>query len=229
MEAESDERLLGTQSQSSAHQEGLVTIPEAPNPTQIQSLPAKKIGELSFASPFTAPLPSPNSLRRAFTDRIMAMNDNTHEEISEDLNLDLWKKNTTSRIIAVALDGSGDGDKAFFWALNNMIKNSVNINNKIILLTCRSANSTDTNRLEALTLLRSKLQLIKAANIVNTPVRAIILKGDVRHEITDVIEKLGVDILVIGTRGLGLVKRSVLGSVSDYLSKNSHCTCIIAK
>ncbi|KAJ3237653.1 hypothetical protein HDU78_003989 [Chytriomyces hyalinus] len=157
------------------------------------------------------------------------MSETAREEISEGLNLDLWKKEVNGRIIGIAIDGSDDGDKAFYWVLHNLIKTSVNMNNKIILLTCRSTSSTETNRLESETLLRSYMNLIKTAGLDKVPVRSFILKGDVRHEICDAVEKLGVDVLCIGTRGLGVLKRAVLGSVSDYLSKNSVCTCIIAK
>jgi nucleotide-binding universal stress UspA family protein len=38
-----------------------------------------------------------------------------------------------------------------------------------------------------------------------------------------VVKEKGVDVLVLGTRGMGTFKRAFLGSVSDYLVH--HCTC----
>lgn len=35
-------------------------------------------------------------------------------------------------------------------------------------------------------------------------------------------EELGADLIVIGSRGMGLVRRTILGSVSDYVLQHSH-------
>jgi nucleotide-binding universal stress UspA family protein len=42
-----------------------------------------------------------------------------------------------------------------------------------------------------------------------------ILKGDPKHEIVRLSNEIGADMLVIGSRGLGAVKRLTMGSVSD--------------
>eukprot|EP00486_Rosalina_sp_Unknown_P016611 CAMPEP_0201596848 /NCGR_PEP_ID=MMETSP0190_2-20130828/193441_1 /ASSEMBLY_ACC=CAM_ASM_000263 /TAXON_ID=37353 /ORGANISM="Rosalina sp." /LENGTH=203 /DNA_ID=CAMNT_0048057429 /DNA_START=71 /DNA_END=682 /DNA_ORIENTATION=+ len=49
------------------------------------------------------------------------------------------------------------------------------------------------------------------------------------EELCDYAEKIGIDILVCGTRGLGGIKKAFLGSVSSYVSSNCKCTCIIVK
>jgi nucleotide-binding universal stress UspA family protein len=36
-----------------------------------------------------------------------------------------------------------------------------------------------------------------------------------------------VDFIVIGTRGLGMVRRTILGSVSDYVLHHAHCPVVI--
>uniref|UniRef100_K1QR27 UspA domain-containing protein n=1 Tax=Magallana gigas TaxID=29159 RepID=K1QR27_MAGGI len=35
-------------------------------------------------------------------------------------------------------------------------------------------------------------------------------------------EELGADLIVIGSRGMGVVRRTILGSVSDYVLQHSH-------
>ncbi|KAI9338448.1 hypothetical protein BDR26DRAFT_1008158 [Obelidium mucronatum] len=153
----------------------------------------------------------------------------TYEEVTDSYNPDDWKKDIVNgRIICVAIDGSDDGSKAFYWTLNNLIKHSAGISNKLVLLTCNPLNASEANRMEAQALLKNYVGLVKVANI-DVPLRAILLRGDVRTQLCDVADELKADLFVIGTRGLGALKRAVLGSVSDYVSKHCSCTVIIAK
>jgi len=38
-----------------------------------------------------------------------------------------------------------------------------------------------------------------------------------------------VNMIVCGTRGLGGIKKALLGSVSTYLAEHATCTCIVTK
>ncbi|RWW24003.1 hypothetical protein GW17_00011728 [Ensete ventricosum] len=53
--------------------------------------------------------------------------------------------------------------------------------------------------------------------------------GDPRDVICQVVEKLGADLLVIGSHGYGFIKRSFLGSVSDHCARNAKCPVLIVK
>ncbi|ORY52042.1 adenine nucleotide alpha hydrolases-like protein [Rhizoclosmatium globosum] len=153
-----------------------------------------------------------------------------HEELTETINPAEWVKDLNSRIIAVAVDGSDHGDRAYYWCLQNLIKStdaSV-LKPKLIFLTCRSQHSDEVARVEALALLRSYASLTKTAGI-NVPTRIVLLKGEVKREISDFVDTNHVDVLVLGSRGLTNIKRALLGSTSDYVSKHCACTIVIAK
>ncbi|KAF9618213.1 hypothetical protein IFM89_000682 [Coptis chinensis] len=53
--------------------------------------------------------------------------------------------------------------------------------------------------------------------------------GDAKDKICEILEKLGADMLVIGSHGYGSIKRALLGSVSDYCSKTAKCPVLIVK
>ncbi|XP_062210999.1 universal stress protein A-like protein isoform X2 [Phragmites australis] len=53
--------------------------------------------------------------------------------------------------------------------------------------------------------------------------------GDARSIICQMADKLGADILVMGSHGYGFFKRALLGSVSDYCLRNSTCPVLIVK
>ncbi|CAN6320262.1 unnamed protein product [Urochloa humidicola] len=53
--------------------------------------------------------------------------------------------------------------------------------------------------------------------------------GDARTVICHMADKLGADLLVMGSHGYGLFKRALLGSVSDYCLRNASCPVLIVK
>jgi nucleotide-binding universal stress UspA family protein len=53
--------------------------------------------------------------------------------------------------------------------------------------------------------------------------------GDPRQQIVGLAEKWGADLIVVGARGLGLIKRFVLGSVSLAVARHSHCPVLVVK
>ncbi|XP_019426997.1 PREDICTED: universal stress protein A-like protein isoform X3 [Lupinus angustifolius] len=58
---------------------------------------------------------------------------------------------------------------------------------------------------------------------------SIILKGDPREMICQAVEQIQVDLLIIGSRGLGMLKRTFLGSVSDYCAHHAKTPILIVK
>ena len=49
------------------------------------------------------------------------------------------------------------------------------------------------------------------------------------HVISQVAKEKGVTAVVMGTRGLGTIRRTVLGSVSDYVLHHAHCPVVICR
>lgn len=60
-------------------------------------------------------------------------------------------------------------------------------------------------------------------------VKGVVMRGDSRYEILRKAEELKPSILIMGSRGMGAIKRAVLGSVSDYIVHNCDCPVLIVK
>ncbi len=58
---------------------------------------------------------------------------------------------------------------------------------------------------------------------------SIIKNGHIGSMICEEAEKLGVDVIVIGSRGLSNVSRVILGSVSSYVAASAKCSVLIVK
>ena len=54
-------------------------------------------------------------------------------------------------------------------------------------------------------------------------------EGDAGYRLCHIAHDKGVNMIVMGTRGLGTVRRTILGSVSDYVLHHAHCPVIICR
>ncbi|KAL9230815.1 hypothetical protein vseg_006115 [Gypsophila vaccaria] len=59
--------------------------------------------------------------------------------------------------------------------------------------------------------------------------QTLAMRGDPKEMICQAAEQMHVDLLVVGSRGLGMLKRAFLGSVSDYCAHHAHCPVLIVK
>ncbi|XP_023638256.1 uncharacterized protein LOC17887055 isoform X2 [Capsella rubella] len=57
----------------------------------------------------------------------------------------------------------------------------------------------------------------------------MILEGDPKEMICQAVEQTHIDLLVVGSRGLGMIKRAFLGSVSDYCAQHARCPILIVR
>ncbi|PON89489.1 Universal stress protein [Trema orientale] len=66
-------------------------------------------------------------------------------------------------------------------------------------------------------------------DLQDVKVETRIENGDPRDVICQMVEKLGADVLVMGSHGYGLLKRAFLGSVSNHCAQNVKCPVLIVK
>jgi nucleotide-binding universal stress UspA family protein len=79
---------------------------------------------------------------------------------------------------------------------------------------------------------RAKELLLKYDKILTstTPVKhtnAFLELGEPRDVIVDKVDEWKIDTLVIGSRGMGTIKRLILGSVSDHCIHNAKCAVVV--
>ncbi|KAM0018291.1 putative universal stress protein A family [Helianthus debilis subsp. tardiflorus] len=63
----------------------------------------------------------------------------------------------------------------------------------------------------------------------NAEVKTQVLIGDPKEKICEAVEELHADLLVMGCRSFGPIKRMFLGSVSNYCSNHVSCPVMIVK
>eukprot|EP00899_Mesostigma_viride_P018203 jgi/Mesvir1/26384/Mv16848-RA.1 len=56
-----------------------------------------------------------------------------------------------------------------------------------------------------------------------------LVKGDARESLVDAVERHNADMLVMGSRGLGAIKRTLIGSVSDFCIHHVDCPVVVVK
>ena len=54
-----------------------------------------------------------------------------------------------------------------------------------------------------------------------------ILGGKPGNTICDFAKEKEADMIVVGSRGLGAIRRTILGSVSDFVLHHAHCPVVI--
>jgi nucleotide-binding universal stress UspA family protein len=76
-------------------------------------------------------------------------------------------------------------------------------------------------------LLRKESWRVKAAGgtVAGTHLRM----GEVALEIVALAEELQADLIVMGSRGLGGVRRALMGSVSDSVVRHAHCPVLVVR
>lgn len=76
-------------------------------------------------------------------------------------------------------------------------------------------------------LITSLEKLLVEYGITNGEV--IRIYGEIGHEVLEKAKSLNADLIVTGARGAGTVRRTLMGSVSDYLVHHSHKPVLVCK
>ncbi|KAF8672593.1 hypothetical protein HU200_049280 [Digitaria exilis] len=58
---------------------------------------------------------------------------------------------------------------------------------------------------------------------------AVVVEGEPREALCRAAADMGAGLLVVGSRGLGAIKRAFLGSVSDYCAHHASCPIMVVK
>ena len=80
---------------------------------------------------------------------------------------------------------------------------------------------------EARELLDAEIEQVKAAG--GTVAQAHLGLGAPDREIVDLAEEIGVRLVVMGSRGLGGIRRALMGSVSDSVVRHAHCPVMVVR
>lgn len=146
------------------------------------------------------------------------------------------------RRVAIAYDCSEDAQKLFQWSLKNIVRADTD---HVILLSAMQigdktagssfmptspgkvkspldlpADSTTRGRLEALGEELRKMGISSEAHV---------LTGDAKALIPRYTQNNQVELLIVGSRGLGTVKSVVLGSVSDRCIHECPCPVLVVR
>lgn len=147
---------------------------------------------------------------------------------------------TDERRIVIAIDASEQAEHAFSWYLTTVHKPE----NQVILVHCPELLDADRNRMVHLTnaaweeaVNKDKAKVKDLEERYNTKILENGISGRIRSEggskpgeiIVRLAEEENATMIVMGTRGLGKVRRTIMGSVSDFVVHHAHCPVIVCR
>ena len=134
--------------------------------------------------------------------------------------------------ILVPVDGSDSSERA----LDRASELAVALKAKLIFLYVANVNQLAVNSCLSAELLEA---MNKAGDVILThaeervsesiETERVLETGSPASAIVDVAEECEVDMIIMGSRGLGLVKGVLLGSVSQYVVENAKCAVMVVK
>ncbi|KAL1539133.1 universal stress protein PHOS34-like [Salvia divinorum] len=154
------------------------------------------------------------------------------------------------RRIGVAVDFSPCSKKALKWAVDNVARSG----DHLILISVIPEGNYEEGEMQLWEATGSPLiplsefsepHLMKkygvspdaeTLDIVSTAARqhgiVVVLKiywGDAREKLVESVDNIPLDSIVIGNRGLGKLKRVIMGSVSNFVVNNASCPVTVVK
>ncbi|XP_052101336.1 universal stress protein YxiE-like [Mytilus californianus] len=147
-----------------------------------------------------------------------------------------------NRVVVIAMDGSADADKALDFYSSNLYRE----NDDIVILHCVHHRSvytyesiwapTDPGAISIAFEEESRKgnEVCKAIEQKlkdhNVTARVIKLEGgDPGHTVIHKSNDMNAAMIIMGSRGLGTIRRTLLGSVSDYIIHHSKCPVFVCR
>eukprot|EP00245_Coleochaete_scutata_P004141 TRINITY_DN163_c0_g1_i1.p1 TRINITY_DN163_c0_g1~~TRINITY_DN163_c0_g1_i1.p1 ORF type:complete len:185 (-),score=39.61 TRINITY_DN163_c0_g1_i1:257-811(-) len=140
------------------------------------------------------------------------------------------------RTILLAVDDSPGSNAAFNFTINQVARPS----DKLVLLhvcpeidvdvfygTPSYIEEVERQLTQAGDALLSRFLDVAATH--NLVAEGKMVKGDAREKVVEIAEKLKVDLVIVGSRGLGTLSRALLGSVSDYIVNHSTSPVLVVR
>mmetsp|Transcript_12553 Transcript_12553/g.20467 ORF Transcript_12553/g.20467 Transcript_12553/m.20467 type:complete len:153 (+) Transcript_12553:226-684(+) len=144
----------------------------------------------------------------------------------------------------VALDGSAGAEKALETVLALMDKKhdllvlasvttianrlrGINEDEPMPYVDMLEVKAIQKARLVTLAMLEKYTKICKQREVSNMEVVEAL--GDARHELCEIVKRVNPDVFAVGSRGMGDLKRLLVGSVSDHLVHNCHCPVLVVR
>ncbi|XP_047326724.1 universal stress protein YxiE-like [Impatiens glandulifera] len=152
------------------------------------------------------------------------------------------------RKILVAVDDGEESIYALEWCLKNIVNDQNNGSKDTLVLLYASPPPVVYGAMDGTGYLlssdimhimeRHKKEMVKSViekakmvckDLQNVKVETMWEIGDARDVICNTAEKLQVDMVVMGSHGYGIIKRTLLGSVSNHCAQNLKCPVLVVK
>ncbi|XBH94738.1 hypothetical protein VPH35_085429 [Triticum aestivum] len=144
--------------------------------------------------------------------------------------------------VVVAVDASEESMHALSWALDHVVRHHPGASVVVLHAQHRVDRSAYAGLAYVPPTAMDAMRRTQAENTRKAVSRALdvckqkqasataaVVVGDAKEAICQAVEDMRADLLVLGSRGLGMVKRAFLGSVSDYLAHHACCPVLIVK
>lgn len=138
--------------------------------------------------------------------------------------------------VLIAIDESKFAENAFRWYVDNFHKPD----NKVVLLhvienlgiqdmsPARYMELQKEAKDKAEALKHKYTALAKELGVESADIQ-IKTSDKPEHSIVDTADKLKVTYIVSGSRGMGVIRRTILGSTSDFILHHAHCPVLICR
>uniref|UniRef100_A0A0D6QZ76 UspA domain-containing protein n=1 Tax=Araucaria cunninghamii TaxID=56994 RepID=A0A0D6QZ76_ARACU len=150
-----------------------------------------------------------------------------------------------AKTVMVAVDESEESMYALQWALDNLLTQN---NDQHIIVMHAEVPASSKVGLGGQAVASSGHRVLKIAerseNLItqrvlarareisdkrNVTVDFKVMVGEARYAICEAANKMGVDVLVVGSHGHGAVKRAVAGSVTEHCTRHCKCRVLVIK